>query len=631
MKKLVIIFAAVISLQQAIAQSYAVLFIKDSLLKGANAVIRSEDTRYELKDLDKAIFKYKRAITILNDYGERHAGMHLPYDRLHSIDNFEGTLYDAMGKKIRSLKKSEIKDHTGSSEGNLADDNRYKSHSFYHSVYPYTVEYEYQLTYKQTLFFPQWQPQEYSFVSVEQSTFTMVLPTNYQLRYRAFNYPAPPQTTQQGDKTTYQWTANNLRAERVGYAFPGWRHVTPMVMFAPSDFQIDKYKGNLNTWSDLGKFQLQLNQGRDVLPDEIKQQVQSLVSGKQTAREKVEVLYDFLQKNTRYISIQLGVGGWQPFDASYVAKNRYGDCKALSNYMHSLLKEAGIPSYYTIIQSGEDEEDVVGDFPNNMFNHVILCVPMDKDSIWLECTSPVPPAGYMGSSTGNRHAMLVTPEGGKLVRTPTYGVKENWQVMKVKAVLDETGNLTLEQNARYSGMTQDAYAGTISYMAKDKLKELLNEIIDLPTYDIVDFNYTYERKTVPVVNEQLKLAVSNYGQITGKRLFVTPNITNRSTTKLSSDARRYPIRLTTAQAETDSVEIVIPGGYAPESVPESMTVQSRFGKYQVNYKVEANRILYHRKLEVYDGFFDKGLYDELVKFHDQVYKADRSRIVLVKM
>ena len=112
MKKLVILFVAMISLQQAIAQSYAVLFINDSLLKGANVVVRSEDIRYELKDLDKAIYRYKRAITILNEEGDRHADLDLRYDQLRSIDNFDGALYDAMGKKIRSLKKSEIKDYS---------------------------------------------------------------------------------------------------------------------------------------------------------------------------------------------------------------------------------------------------------------------------------------------------------------------------------------------------------------------------------------------------------------------------------------------------------------------------------------------------------------------------------------
>ncbi|MGB8192810.1 MAG: DUF3857 domain-containing protein, partial [Chitinophagaceae bacterium] len=610
----------------AIAQNnYSIISIDSTLFKEANVVLRYDDNRYEMKSLEKAVEYCKYAITILNEKGDEHSGLVVPYDRFNSIDYIEGTLYDAFGKKIRSLKKGDIKDLTGSGYS-LADDDRYKEHNFYHRVYPYTVEYEYAVIRKETMFFPRWFPQTDELYAVQESKFTVIVPAAYKFRYKAFNYPGQPEVTTQGDKTTYQWSAKKLPAIRYTFGFPGWKHISPMVVTGPTDFQIEEYKGNMGNWQDYGKFIQTLNQGRDVLPDVIKAQVQSVVNGKKTPREKVEALYDFLQKNTRYISVQLGVGGWRPFDASYVAKNRYGDCKALSNYMYSLLKEAGIPSYYTLIRAGENVDDIVPDFPSSQFNHAILCVPLENDSMWLECTSQDQVPGYMGSFTGNRHAVIITPEGGKLVGMPVYGLKENQQVTRIKATVDENGNMMVDQSADYSGLMQDDYHDMINNLSKEKLKEYLGRQIDLATFDIVDFHYTQDRKKVPVMHEALKLSVSNYAQISGKRIFVNPNVSNRVGTKLLPQERKYPLLLRTAYVQHDSVEITVPAGYKPEAVPAPIQVESKFGKYSGNYKVEGNKVIYYRRFERYNGLFESSFYPELVKFYEQIYKGDRSRV-----
>jgi hypothetical protein len=298
--------------------------------------------------------------------------------------------------------------------------------------------------------------------------------------------------------------------------------------------------------------------------------------------------------------------------------------------MYSLLKEAGIPSHYAVIRAGEYAEDIVSDFPSSQFNHAILCVPLENDTIWLECTSQDQVPGYMGSFTGNRDALIITPNGGKLVRTPGYGLKENRQFTRVKATVEDNGNLLVEQHAEYSGLQQDLYHDLMNNLSKDKLKEFLQQHIDLPTFEVTDFNYRQERKKIPVVHEQLKLAVSNYAQVSGRRIFVAPNISNRIHTKLPPGERKYSIRLRNSHAETDSVEITIPGGYAPEAIPNAINVESKFGRYQGIYKVEGNKIIYYRRFESFNGLFDKSLYPELVKFYDQVYKGDRNRVVLVK-
>ena len=118
----------------------------------------------------------------------------------------------------------------------------------------------------------------------------------------------------------------------------------------------------MNTWEGFGKFISELLKGRDVLPDDIKVKVHQLTDQLKDDKQKVYVLYDFLQKNTRYISIQLGIGGWQPFDAKYVAAKRYGDCKALSNYMVALLKESRYSSKICGHQSGQQCKTTDGRF-----------------------------------------------------------------------------------------------------------------------------------------------------------------------------------------------------------------------------------------------------------------------------
>ncbi|MCH5689788.1 hypothetical protein LWM68_39520 [Niabella sp. W65] len=254
-----------------------------------------------------------------------------------------------------------------------------------------------------------------------------------------------------------------------------------------------------------------------------------------------------MQDHTHYISIQLGIGGWQPLDATYVASKKYGDCKALSNYMVALLKEAGIKANNVLIKAGEGKTDILSDFPSNQFNHVVVCVPNGKDSIWLECTSQTVSPGYMGSFTGNREALLVSEGGSTIVHTPVYRKEDNLQIRHIKAAIDNNGKLTAKVSTTTSGLQQDDLHSLIHNSSPDEQKKRLQRIFTLSNYEVPAFTYLESRESaLPSVNETLELVANDYASITGKRLFIRPNIVStilQNLRKLKKKNARYRIYL----------------------------------------------------------------------------------------
>lgn len=610
---------------------YAVSAIPSSLIKNANIVKRLEEETFSLRNAGEAVYRRKYVYTILNANGDRFAGFQENYYKFRDFRWVEGTLYDAAGNELRRLKKKDVMDRSGVSGDNLMDDNRVKEHNFYHRSYPYTIEYEYEIKYNGTMFYPRWQPQEAEKIAVEESRFIFSCPEDYTFRYKAYQFSGEPVITKEKNTRVYTWQLSNLPAILREPYSPAIKNIAPLVLFGPALFEMQDYKGNMQSWQDLGKFIYALKEGRDELPADIKARVHQLTDNLNDPALKIRTLYEYLQKNTRYISIQLGIGGWQPFDAKFVAAKKYGDCKALTNYMAALLKEAGIPSRYAVIYAGRGQEHIFDDFPSSQFNHVVLCVPFQHDTIWLECTSATAAAGYMGGFTGNRYALLVDEQGGKLVRTPAYGIDDNYQVRHVKARLDEEATLSIRSSSLYGGLQQDQLSGLINGLTKEKVKEYLHEEMDFATYEINAFNYTEKKERVPSISEELDITVSNYATITGKRLFIVPNVMTRSYRRPAADEdRKYPVELGMAYRDIDSVEISLPAGYGVETLPSPVSLNTRFGKYSAAVRIENDKLYYYRSMEGYSGSFPASDYTELVRFYEAIYKADRSKVVLVK-
>lgn len=613
------------------AQNYSTALIPDSLRKDTRAVLREDELILEIKSPGKAVEKEREVYTILNSNGDNLGGYRLDYDKLSAISEVSGILYDSLGKVIRKVKRKDMQDRSYDDGYSLATDSRYLEHSFYYQVYPYTVEYQKEIDDEGILGFDNWFPLINSGISTQHSKYTIIAPKDYNVRYLLRNGASPPVITEEKDKKVYTWEVKNLVAlHREPYG-PRWRDIVPYVMLAPSDFEAEGYKGNMSTWTDFGKFIGQLRTGRDILPENIKQQVHALTDTMKDPRNKVYALYHYLQQNTHYISIQFGIGGLQPFSAEYVATKKYGDCKALSNYMVALLKEVGINGKYVAIRAEEDAPPMIDNFSCSQFNHVICCVPMGKDTIWLECTNQTVSPGYMGTFTGGRQAMLVDEDGGHVVRTPTYTASDNTQCRVTRGQLSADGNLDADVTTVYQCVRQDLPHDMVDEMSGEQRTKYLNGLFYLPTYSVDKSHYEEKKGPMPVVTEDLHVLAPNYAGVSGKRLFISPNVFDRSRMRLPADSvRKYDFVSDEAYTDIDSVVIAVPAGYQVEAMPKDVAINNHFGRFRASVKFENDKLVYYRFLQQSEDRYPPSDYAALVKFYEQLYQSDNERVVLVK-
>ncbi|WP_187263170.1 DUF3857 domain-containing protein [Pontibacter beigongshangensis] len=603
------------------------------LNKGANVVVRSEETYFTVNSAGSGTKRIKATIKILNSNGEHEARLYVPYDKLTKVDFIKGTTYDMLGKKIKTIKKSDIKDVSAISDISLFDDNRVKVVDLTHSAFPYTVEYEYQYTTSNMLVgYPRWVPQDQTKLSVESAMFQVTMPKGMKLRYLESNLEKKVTKESTATHDVYTWRVQNLAplADPEPYG-PSALERLRSVRTAPADFEVQGYAGNMETWEDFGHWINKLNAGRDVLPEATRQQMQALVANAQSPEEKVQKVYEFLQSKTRYINVSLGIGGWQPFEAGYVDAKGYGDCKGLSNYTKALLSAVGVESYYTLINAGRNMPAMIQDFPSSQFNHAILCVPMPQDTIWLECTDQTEASGYAGSWTGDRHALLITPEGGKVVKTPTYGAADNLQKRSILVKLDEKGNGLANVTTLYTGTQHESIKDVIYKAKPEEQRKWLYDQIGLPAFEINNFSLDIKKSKLPEVTEKLDLSVAKCVTISGKRLFLTPNLMNKwGHVPNSVEDRKSEVVSNWSFLDVDTVLYQLPPGYALESKPQNIEFKSEFGEYKAQTIVDGLQVTYIRTLQMEKGRFAPDKYPALIEFMNSLIKADKQQVVFVK-
>ena len=611
---------------------YAVSLIPEALLEDASSVYRENHMEVFFTGPGRFTVRRQFAVTVLNENGKGPDILTIQYDSNSSPRFTNGEIFDADGNSITRIRRRDLIDQSNVSDFSLYEDNRIMGYIPRISSYPYTVSYEYETSYSRGMYYAMsFYPVPAFNRSTQKSSLMITWSDDMELFLREYNIDnVKAEVSEISNSKQILWNFENINAIRREHLSPVLSHFAPHIMFAPEKFEYDGYHGSNASWEDFGKWVWTLNQGRDHLSPERIAHLNALVADFDNDREKVKAIYQFMQSRTRYVNISLGIGGMQPFDAETVDRTGYGDCKALTNYMMAMLKAVGIESFYTLVRAGAGRYNIVNDFTSNQFNHVILSVPLENDTIWLECTSQILPFNHLGDFTDNRPVLIVREDGGHLVRTPAYSRHQNINNSKTIIQLDLQGHGTGNLRMDYGGIYFVDYMPALR-LNSDEQQRWLYRNFSFPDYTINSHSLAEVTDDSPVAVIEMDISLRSYASTSGQRMFVPLNLVSASrSTPPRIRNRQNPFVLNFERSVSDTLIFQLPAGFEVESSLNEYSLESEFGKFQTEFIVKENELWYIRKLETFRGFFPPEKYQDFFRFHQSVTRADAQRITFVR-
>lgn len=591
----------------------------------AQSYVSKYDTEITINK-NKLIRKTNCEIVIGSKADEDLAYVELNFSKLSKLSGLHVEIKDLAGNIIRKLSSSDIKTRSAISNFSLYEDNQIKYFTGNNNTYPYILNYSYQEAENQFFYIDYWSPVIRPDIPVIDSKLKLHYPSDYRLNIKINHAQLIQRDTVPGECTDIWRIEYNPISTKEPFS-PDISKLLPYVKIVPIEFYFAK-KGSQASWIDFGNWEYNLFSDLQELPDTEKKEIDNLKTNINDSLQILKVLYHYLQDNTRYINVSLKTGGMVPYPASYVCENRYGDCKALSNYFIGVLKYAGFKPVYCSVYAGDNIKPVDLDFPSQQSNHIIVCVPITRDSIWLDCTSDGP-FGYLGTFTQGRDVLLIEKDNSHYVKTPSMTPEEVKTERKITVNQKNTYEAEIDFKNTYRGNNFD----DISYADKsyntNKLKLYIKNNL---LYNAFQPEYLKINKAgrdenfigISIITHSNNLFIKYGDDFVLKTIQLNLPVFEKPSFRQQDVQINYPI------CQVDSQVYILQDSYQLNTLAKNINIENKFGYYKLQIEQKENK-LYIQKLFVLNrGYYTLSEYPEFYSFWTEVKKHENNCIIELK-
>ncbi len=584
-----------------------------------DAVVLNQQTVIEASE-GKLVQTNFFEIRINNRGGDKYAEISIPFSKMYKVSNIEATIYDVFGMEVKKLKKNDIIEKSKNSSISFFDDTYVKEFELRNNTYPYTIKYSYQVDAKQFLYITHWPLVVDYKIPTLQASLKISTPGNYKINYSS-NLVDKPGIDSIAGFINYSWSASYKNPVKPEEFSPPGNQFVPSVDVVPLDF-VYELNGSYESWKSYGNWNYKLLNGLDDLPLTEKYRIHSLTDSIHDEKEKIRILFHYLQDATRYINVSIKTGGLKPYPASYVAENKYGDCKALSNYLKTCLSEVNIKSYYTTINADEVIEPIITDFPSQQFNHVILFIPLKQDTLWVDCTSNLA-FGYLGTFTQNRLALVMDYDASALVKTPALKTNDVLESRHIDVKIDIDKTIKADFRNTFHGDTYETLSYIRTEMSESRRSQYLRDHIIEPGFQLDTYSFSAPERN----NPEIKLTYTATSDQIVKEYGVESLVKIIPMYALSFEEpkkRKLPVQINFPLNRIDTLHYIIPANYEINSIPKKSGISSKYGEYKTDFLQKDNTVLAFKHLILYSGSYPLNEYQQFYDFLLSISESENS-------
>jgi tetratricopeptide (TPR) repeat protein len=406
-----------------------------------------------------------------------------------------------------------------------------------------------------------------------------------------------PVIRDQDERRIYLWKYANLKREDKSDKAESAKKKEEDTEPKPPQIQMTTFQ----SWDEVGKWYAGLERERIVPGEKIRTKTAELLRGRNSDKEKIEALYEYVAKNFRYVSLSLGQGRYQPHAAGDVYANQYGDCKDKHTLLSSMLIAAGLRGNAALMNS---TRKIDADVPSpGQFDHVITAVPLAGETLWMDTTSEVAPFRLISPQLRDKKALLVPADSpARLESTPAEPPFLSTEVLQVEGKVNELGKFSGHTHLVVRGDSEMLFRLMFLRTPKNDWKDLGHyfsliggmknqEVTEMQPSDPVAFAKPFEVDYDFTSNDFL-----DWSSRKAKLPIPLPSL---HLTDIAADKQESskPIPLGAPIDLAYRLKMTLPSQYQTR-LPLPLTVKRDYAEYSSTYKLEGNTLVAERKFRL---------------------------------